>query len=216
MIEAVIWDYGGVIATSPFRGMAGFEAALGLPAGAVAELMFGASYAHGDGADGDEHDWHRLEKGTLTLRDYLQRLDTRAKARYGEHVSLSDLSALGSGGSGVHWEMVHCIRAVKARGLRTAVLTNNITEYGEYWQASFPIAEIDVVVDSCRVGMRKPEPGIYLLTAERLGVEPEVCVFLDDVEPNVDAARAVGMHGVHVDGDVRAAIRAVEALLDAG
>lgn len=212
MIEAVIWDYGGVIATSPFRGMANFEASLGLPPGSVAELMFGASYAHGDGGE-EEHDFHLLEKGRLSVKEYVARLDARAKARYGEHVTLNDLSAMGSGGSGIHWEMVHCIRAVKARGFRTAILTNNIAEYGEYWLASFPSAEMDVIVDSSRVGMRKPEPAIYLHTASELGVAPEGCVFLDDVEANVDAARAVGMQAVHVGPDVRPAIAELEQLL---
>ena len=212
--EAVIWDYGGVIATSPFRGMAQFEASLGLPPGAVAELMFGASYAHGDGGVGEEeHDFHLLEKGRLSVRDYVTRLDARAKARYGEHISLNDLSALGSGGSGIHWEMVHCIRSVKARGLRTAILTNNIAEYGEYWLASFPSAEMDVIVDSSAVGMRKPEPGIYTHTAAELGIAPSACVFLDDVEANVDAARSVGMQAIHVGPDVRVAIAELERLL---
>jgi putative hydrolase of the HAD superfamily len=215
MIEAVIWDYGGVIATSPFRGMQRFEESLGLPPGSVAELMFGASYAHGDGGE-EEHDFHLLEKGRLSVRDYVDRLDARAKARFGAHVSFQDLSALGSGGSGIHWEMVHCIRAVKARGFKTAILTNNIAEYGEYWLASFPSAEMDVIVDSSRVGMRKPEPAIYTHTAVELAVAPGACVFLDDVEANVDAARTVGMQAIHVGPDVRVAIAELEALLSPG
>jgi putative hydrolase of the HAD superfamily len=211
-IAAVIWDYGGVIATSPFRGMSGFEESLGLPPGAVAELMFGASYAHGDGGE-EEHDFHLLEKGRLSMQDYVARLDARAKARYGEHITMKDLSALGSGGSGIHWEMVHCIRSVKARGYKTAILTNNVAEYAEYWLASFPSAEMDVIVDSSRVGMRKPEPAIYRHTAAELGVAEAACVFLDDVEANVDAARTVGMHAIHVGPDVRTAIAELESLL---
>jgi epoxide hydrolase-like predicted phosphatase len=214
MIEAVIWDYGGVIATSPFRGMSRTEEALGLPPGSVSQLMFGASYAHGDGEDAAEHDWHLLEKGRLTVKEYVERLDARAKARFGQHVSFNDLSALGGGGSGIHWEMVHCIRSVKARGLKTAILTNNIAEYGEYWLASFPSGEMDVIVDSSRVGMRKPEPAIYVHTAAELRVEPAACAFLDDVEANVEAARSVGMQAVHVTADVRAAIAELASLLD--
>jgi epoxide hydrolase-like predicted phosphatase len=213
--EAVIWDYGGVIATSPFRGMSRAEEALGLPPGSVSELMFGASYAHGDGEDAAEHDWHLLEKGRLTVAEYVERLDARAKARYGQHVSFTDLSALGGGTIGIHWEMVHCIRAVKARGLKTAILTNNIAEYGEYWLASFPSAEVDVIVDSSRVGMRKPEPAIYAHTAAELAVDPAACVFLDDVEANVAAARSVGMRAIHVSPDVRLAIAELESLLSA-
>ncbi len=212
-IEAVIWDYGGVICPSPFTGLTRTEAELGIPAGSLSELFFGASYAHGDGpAASGEHDWHLLEKGRLELSGYLARLEIRSRERFGD-IDLGGLRALGGGGGGVYWEMVHCIRSVKARGYRTAILTNNIMEFGEYWKASFPAQEVDVIVDSSHVGMRKPERAIYELTAARLDLDPTVCLFLDDVEPNVEAARSVGMRAIHVDHDISAAIAAIEAVL---
>ncbi len=217
-IEAVIWDYGGVICLSPFTGLARTEGELGLPPGSLSELFFGASYAHGDGQPGEgasEHDWHLLEKGRLDLIGYLARLEVRSRERFGE-IDLGGLRALGGGGGGIFWEMVHCIRSVKARGYRTAVLTNNIAEFGEYWKASFPAHEVDLIVDSSHVGMRKPERAIYELTAARLELDPKACLFLDDVEANVDAARTVGMQGIHVDDDIRAAITAIETALAAG
>jgi epoxide hydrolase-like predicted phosphatase len=98
-------------------------------------------------------------------------------------------------------EMIDWVRATRERGMRTALLTNNVREWEPLWRAKLP--EIDelfeVVVDSAFVGMRKPEPEIYELTLERLagGLRPADCLFIDDVEVNCDAARALGMRAVH-------------------
>jgi putative hydrolase of the HAD superfamily len=88
-----------------------------------------------------------------------------------------------------------------------------VREFAEYWQATIPIDLFDVVVDSCEEGIRKPDPEIYLRTAERLFVEPNQCVFLDDSAVNVDAAKAVGMRGVVVGPDIDAAIAELDAVL---
>jgi len=80
-----------------------------------------------------------------------------------------------------------------------ALLTNNVREWEPLWRAMVPIDEIfELVVDSAFVGMRKPEPAIYDLTLERLGGgRPETCLFVDDIDVNCDAARALGMTAVH-------------------
>jgi epoxide hydrolase-like predicted phosphatase len=94
-------------------------------------------------------------------------------------------------------EMIEYVRELRDRGLRTALLTNNVREWEARWRPMLPeIDEIfEVVVDSAFVGMRKPEPEIYLLTLERLGggIEPADCVFVDDIAINCDAARELGM-----------------------
>nr|MBA2342667.1 HAD family phosphatase [Thermoleophilaceae bacterium] len=96
--------------------------------------------------------------------------------------------------------MIDRMRDLGARGLRMALLTNNVREWEPQWRSLLPdIDEIfELVVDSAFVGMRKPEPGIYELTLERLGggLEPRDCVFLDDIEVNCDAARELGMRAV--------------------
>jgi epoxide hydrolase-like predicted phosphatase len=99
---------------------------------------------------------------------------------------------------GVHWMVVHKMRELRAQGLRIALLTNNVKEFGENWRAMFPIAELcEEVVDSSDVGMRKPDREIYALTCERLKVAPAEAVFVDDNADNIEAARAFGLHVVH-------------------
>jgi putative hydrolase of the HAD superfamily len=95
--------------------------------------------------------------------------------------------------------MIEFIRELRGRGVRAALLTNNVREWEPLWRAKLP--EIDelfeLVVDSAFVGIRKPDPAIYDLTLERLGgVSPEQCVFVDDLDVNCDAARALGMAAV--------------------
>jgi putative hydrolase of the HAD superfamily len=102
---------------------------------------------------------------------------------------------------------------VRERGLRTAICTNNVREYGGWWRQSIPIELIDEVIDSSEEGVRKPQPEIYLRSAARLGVEPEACVFADDLPENVEGARAVGMVGILVVEDRARAIAEIEALL---
>jgi putative hydrolase of the HAD superfamily len=94
-------------------------------------------------------------------------------------------------------EMVDAVRRVRAAGYRTALLTNNAREWGVRWRAVLPLDELfDVVVDSSEVGLRKPDPAIYRLTCASLGVRPEECLFVDDLECNVVAGRGLGMEAM--------------------
>ena len=111
--------------------------------------------------------------------------------------------------------MIGFVRSLRAdRGLRSALLTNNIREWEPKWRSMLPeIDEIfEVVVDSAYVGMRKPDPAIYELTVERLGdgLRADECVFIDDIEVNCDAARSLGMTAVqfHDTGQAIADVRA--------
>jgi putative hydrolase of the HAD superfamily len=106
------------------------------------------------------------------------------------------------------------MRSLRDRGFRMAVLTNNVREWQPLWRPVFPIDEIfELVVDSGFVGMRKPEREIYELTLERLGLRAEDCLFVDDTEVNVDAARELGMAAVHFRSSEQA-IAEIEAALD--
>jgi epoxide hydrolase-like predicted phosphatase len=96
--------------------------------------------------------------------------------------------------------MIDLMRDLRARGLRMAMLTNNVREWEPLWRAKLPVDEIfELVVDSAFVGMRKPDHEIYELTLERLGdgITAAECVFIDDVDVNVEAARELGMVAVH-------------------
>jgi putative hydrolase of the HAD superfamily len=103
--------------------------------------------------------------------------------------------------------MVEAVRQVRAAGHRTALLTNNVREWELAWRALMPFDELfDVTVDSSAVGLRKPDPAIYRLTCERLGLDPAECLFVDDLECNVAAARALGMEALLcADGPATAA-----------
>ena len=93
--------------------------------------------------------------------------------------------------------MIAYMRELRARGYRLAICTNNVREWEPLWRAKLPVDEIfEVVVDSAFVGTRKPEPAIYELTLERLGVAAEAALFVDDIEVNCDAARELGHEAV--------------------
>jgi putative hydrolase of the HAD superfamily len=110
-------------------------------------------------------------------------------------------------------EMIAFLRELRDRGYRLAMLTNNVREWEPRWRAMLPVDELfEVVVDSGFVGMRKPDPAIYRLTCERLGVGPERCLFVDDVAVNCDAAAALGMTAVLFRSSEQATAEMREAL----
>lgn len=217
MIEAVIFDYGGVISTPMHPYLEEFERRRGYPSGAFLELLFGPDWyeAAVEGPD-DVHDWHKLETGDLDMLTFVGGLQRRAPELLGEELDVDAFATwMADVPIGVHWPVVHRVRQLRADGLRVAVLTNNVKEFASAWKATFPVDELfDVVVDSSEVGLRKPDPRVYELTCERLGVEPGAAAFLDDLPVNVAAARRLGMEGVHVEGDILAAIAALDAVLE--
>lgn len=215
-IEAVIFDYGGVLSTTPFAGIAEFERKMGYPEKSLAQLLFGrGAFPQGPAEDMPDHDWHLLETGRLTLDEFHARLVERSEAALGRPLDLGVYAQfLRELGVGVHWMVVHRVRELRGEGYRTAILTNNIREWGPYWKESIPLDLFDLVVDSCDVGLRKPDPAIFRLTCERLGVAPEAAVFLDDTRRHVDVARQVGLHGILVR-DPLDALAELDALLKA-
>ncbi|MDQ4041909.1 MAG: HAD-IA family hydrolase, partial [Actinomycetota bacterium] len=112
-------------------------------------------------------------------------------------------------------ELIEYFRELRGRGLRLALLTNNVREWEPLWRAKLPVDELfELVVDSAFVGMRKPDPEIFELTLARLGLPGPACLFLDDLDVNVTAARAAGMQAV-LFRDTAAAISELEAILQA-
>ena len=229
LVEAVIWDYGGVISSPLFRGIGRFEADMGYPEGSILELIFGETAYIGNEGGGDPgdgaapaaasavtHDWHRLETGQIRLDEYMAGVIERAPQVLGRPIDLEAYHQFTRDMPlGIHWPVVHRIRALRADGLKLALLTNNVKEFGSAWRSTFPVDELfEVVVDSSEVGVRKPDPRIYLLTCERLAVEPTRAVFIDDNRDNVEAARAVGMEAIHFGEDPRPVLRELDAILD--
>jgi putative hydrolase of the HAD superfamily len=196
-IEAVLWDFGGVILTSPFDAFAAYERERGLPDGFIRQVN--ATNPHTNA-------WARLERAELDPPEFAAAFEDEARELGGE-VSGARILELLAGE--VRPEMVTALDRCRAAGLRTACLTNNIVS----WQAdvdedpvlaarAIQIAAImsrfDVVVESSVIGVRKPEPRFYELACELLQVSPEACVFLDDLGINLKPARAMGMTTIKV------------------
>ena len=115
----------------------------------------------------------------------------------------------------VHWPVVHRVRRLRDDGVRLALLTNNVREFGGSWRATFPVDELfPTVVDSSEVGMRKPDPAIYEHTCALLDVEPSAAVFVDDLPENVAAAAALGLETVQFGVDPVASLADLDAILD--
>jgi putative hydrolase of the HAD superfamily len=162
-----------------------------------------------------DHPWHRLERGEVSVEEALAGISAlAADAGY----DINPIAVLSTGMNGevvVREDVVELARTIRAQGLKTAVVTNNIKEFGAQWRALIPIDELfDTVVDSCEEGIRKPDARIFRIALERLGgIAPDRAVFLDDAPGNVAAARALGLHAIRVAADHRPAIEELKSLV---
>jgi putative hydrolase of the HAD superfamily len=204
-IRAVVSDFGGVLTAPLMTAFARAHADLGIPLEALAAVM----------SRGGRARLHALERGELAERDFLTAIEAGLSDELNRPVSLDGYGARLFAGLEPNERLFDYFRELRGRGLRLAILTNNVREWEAMWRAKLPVDEVfDLVVDSAFVGMRKPEPEIYALTLERLGLPAQACAFLDDLEVNVDGARAAGMHGIHFE-DTEQAIRDLESVLAA-
>jgi putative hydrolase of the HAD superfamily len=208
VITGLISDFGGVL-TSPLLGaFTSFNDHVGVTADDLRFAMQRATEVHG------EHPLFALERGEITEREFLDRLETPLEERLGRRVELGSMAERLMAELHPNEELFAYYRRLRdERALRLGILTNNVREWEPLWRAKLPIDEIfDDVVDSAFVGMRKPEPEIYALALERLGVPAGECAFVDDLEVNVNAARELGLHGVHFR-DTAQAIAEIDVLL---
>ena len=208
-IDAVLYDFGGVFTRSPFTAVDEGSDELGLERDMVFEVLFGP---YGEDTD---HPWHRLERGEVTLAEARQALLALAADRGLADDPFTFLGRLG-GLDDQREAVVARALAIKASGVRTALVTNNIAEFGDGWRAMVPVDDLfDVVIDSCQVGLRKPNPAMFRAALDALDVAPAQSVFLDDYLGNVTAAVELGMHAIHVGADRLAAFDELERLLEA-
>jgi putative hydrolase of the HAD superfamily len=192
MISGVISDFGGVLTSPLLVAFARLQEGIDVPTEAYGEAM-----AHSLAGDG-VHPLFALERGEISEAEFIARVERGLEATLGRSVSLHGFGALLMDELHPNHELFDHFRALRRdNGLRFALCTNNVREWEPLWRPKLPIDEVfDVVVDSAFVGTRKPEPEIYAITLERLGLPAAACVFLDDLEVNVEAARAAGMHGI--------------------
>lgn len=187
MIRAVLWDFGGVILSSPFEAFNRYEEANGLPADFIRTV---------NATNPDHNAWARLERSDIDPAEFHTAFGDESEA-LGHRIGGGDVLALLAGS--VRPEMVTALRGVIAAGYRTACLTNNVVSDAD---PRADVADVmglfDHVVESSKVGCRKPEPRFYEIACELVGVEPAECVFLDDLGVNLKPAAAMGMTTIKV------------------
>ncbi len=198
-LRCVISDFGGVLTTPLLHSFAAFQDQTGIPAEALGTAM--QRIAEADGA----HPLYELEKGNVTEDEFLARLRKELTTDLGHEPEMHGFKEIYFEALNPNEPMIELMRRLQSSGLRMALLTNNVREWEPLWRAMLPVDEIfELVVDSAFVGMRKPDPEIYELTLERLRERDGLadlsfseCLFVDDIEVNIDAARALGMSAVH-------------------
>jgi len=204
LIRAVISDFGGVLTTPLLGSFAAFQDESG-----IAPEMLGSAMQTVADTDG-EHPLFELERGTITEESFLERISAPLGEELGHEPDLHGFREIYFEALEPNEPMIALMRELQA-GHRMALLTNNVREWEPLWRTMLPVDEIfELIVDSAFVGMRKPEPEIYELTLERLreagvdGLEPAECIFVDDLAPNCEAARKLGMTAVRFESNEQA------------
>jgi putative hydrolase of the HAD superfamily len=197
MIKAVLWDFGGVILTSPFDAFRRYETEHDLP----------LDFIRADNTtDPHNNAWALMERNEVTPQQF-DDLFAAESAALGYKVAGADVLLLLAGD--VRPRMVALLDRVKAAGFHVACLTNNIIggdsrDDVRSIQIADIMARFDVIVESSKIGVRKPEPRFYEIACELLGVSPDECVFLDDLGINLKPAAAMGMATIKVNSEDQA------------
>lgn len=191
MIRATLWDFGGVILSSPFEAFAHYERGHDLPEGFIRRLN--ATNPHTNA-------WAHLERGDISFDEFCRRFEAEAEEAGGT-IDAIEVMALLRGE--VRPAMVEALRRCHEH-LKTGLLTNNFVT-DEAPMDFGPIFEhFDVIIESSKAGVRKPEPEFYRLACEALAIEPSEAVFLDDIGHNLKPARELGMTTIKVEDPDRA------------
>jgi putative hydrolase of the HAD superfamily len=205
---AVLWDFGGVILTSPFEAFRRYEKEAGLPEDFIRGL---------NTRNPNDNAWAKMERSEVSLEEFVELFEAEARA---EGHRLDGWRVLQALSGDIRPQMVEALRRCKA-AFRIACITNNMKSGEGPGMARTPdkakaVAEImalfEHVVESSKVGWRKPDPRIYQHACDLLGVPPKRCVYLDDLGINLKPARALGMRTIKV-GDPDVAIGELEAMV---
>jgi putative hydrolase of the HAD superfamily len=205
---AVLWDFGGVILSSPFEAFNRYEAEIGLPKDFIRGL---------NARNGDTNAWAKMERSEVSLEGFVALFEEEARQ---QGHKLDGWRILQSLSGDIRPQMVEALRRC-SRAFRVACITNNM-KHGEgpgmarSADKAKDVAEImtlfEHVVESSKLGLRKPDPRIYRHACDLLGVQPEDCVYLDDLGINLKPARALGMRTIKV-GDPDVAIDELQAMV---
>jgi putative hydrolase of the HAD superfamily len=193
-IEAVVWDFGGVFTTSPFDAFSRYEREKGLPNDIIRQI---------NSVNPDANAWAKIERSEIDATMFDKLFEDEAKL-LGHMIPGRDVLALLSGD--LRPRVVSAFKVCKAR-FKVGCITNNApTGKGAGMSSSsdkaVQIAEVfslfDHVIESSKAGVRKPDPRIYRMMCDALGVKPEACVYLDDLGINLKPAREMGMATIKV------------------
>jgi putative hydrolase of the HAD superfamily len=196
-IEAVIFDFGGVLTSSPFEAFARFETARGLPVDIIRRT---------NAANHLENAWARFERAEVDIETFDQLFAEESRA-LGAEVRGREVLPLLQGE--LRPEMVEALKRIKAQ-FKTGCITNNLpaNAIGSLTGRSLYIAEVmvlfDHVIESAKIGLRKPDPRIYAQMVDTLKVDPKNCVYLDDLGVNLKPAREMGMTTIKVTSGAQA------------
>lgn len=189
-IRAVLFDFGGVVTTSPFEAFTRYEEANGLPVGLIRQI---------NSTNPDDNAWAKMERSEVDLDGFAELFEAEAAA-LGHEVSGSAVLGLLSGE--VRPEMAEAIRRIKDSPLALACLTNNFKPGSHGLHAgtaeSGVKALFDHIIESAVIGIRKPEPEFYRRALDIVGVDAAEAVFLDDLGINLKPAKAMGMTTIKV------------------
>ena len=207
-LKAVLFDFGGVFTDSPFHAFSAYAKKIGASDDQVSDIVFGG-YAV-DGA----HPWHQVERGEITLEDARAAIMALGREQ-GLDVDIWEVfMAMAENGGGLRTELVAYVPKIRAAGLTTGIITNNVVEFRDHWRGMLPVDELfDFVIDSSEVGMRKPNPAIFELALETGGLSRQEVLFLDDYQGNVVAAQALNITSILVDGDGAKTVADLDAVL---
>ena len=202
-IQAVLFDFGGVISSSPFEAFSRYERERGLPDGLLRKVN--ATNPH-------DNAWARLERSDIGPEAFDAAFAAESRA-LGHEVPGRDVLPLLAGS--IRPEMVEALRILRER-TKIGCITNNFkamsaTPMGGLYKAEI-MGLFHHVIESAKAGVRKPDPRIYLMMTEALGVDPKHCIYLDDLGINLKPARELGMHTIKV-GEAAPALAELETLL---
>jgi putative hydrolase of the HAD superfamily len=197
MVEAVIFDFGGVLTTSPFEAFARFEREHKLPADIIRRT---------NAANHLDNAWAKFERAEVDIEAFDQLFADESRA-LGAEVRGKDVLPLLAGD--LRPEMVEALKRI-GENFKTGCITNNLpaNAIGSAAGRRLYIAEVmtlfDHVIESAKIGLRKPDPRIYQMMVETLQVDPNNCVYLDDLGINLKPARAMGMTTIKVESGAQA------------
>jgi len=190
-IEAIVSDFGGVLTTPLLGSFERVQDEIKIPAEYLGQALRAAAEERGD------NPLFELERGEMEESEFLELLSVNLEPLLGHRPHLHRFREVYFDALDPNEPMIELMRELKAGGLKMAMLTNNVREWEPLWRSMMPVDEIfEEVVDSAFVGCRKPEGRIYRLTLERVGLAPEACLFIDDLEVNCEGAEKAGMKAV--------------------